>query len=37
MNGYSENYEFKVIDMLEERQTDGLKYKNYKPLNMSKV
>ena len=24
--GYSENYEYKVIDMLKETQTDGLKY-----------
>ena len=36
VNGYSENYEYKVIDMLKERQ-GGLKYINYISLNMSEV
>ena len=37
VNGYLENYEYNVIDMLKEWQTDGLKYKNYISLDMSEV
>ena len=36
VNGYSENYEYKLIDMLKERQ-GGLKYINYISLNMSEL